>query len=204
VPEPTPPTRPTNTPTEEPTIDLLDVPLETSTQEQCSTQIETPICPAPEQIAKTLTPILTEKQLKMALLVFFGGGLGTLLWVFSANIMNSSQMRREEVRFDRQQRASNESRRLDQLSKTYGRLSDTIASLYKESGNKLVLNKDAIKNYLSSSIELEMYGSEESLTAHKQFLGMLTSGNSVTKEAFQQTKNNLIGSLKKDLGLSNN
>ena len=139
----------------------------------------------------------------MALLVFFGGGLGTLLWIFSANIMNSSQMKREEVRFDRQQRASNESRRLDQLSKTYGRLSDTIASLYKESGNKLVLNKDALRNYLSSSIDLEMFGSEESLAAHKQFLGMLTSGNSVTKETFEQTKNNLIGSLKKDLGLSN-
>lgn len=138
----------------------------------------------------------------MALLVFFGGGLGALLWVFSANIMNGSQMKREEARFDRQQRASNESRRLDQLSKTYGRLSDTIASLYKESGSKLTLTKDALKNYLSSSIELEMYGSEESLAAHKEFLGMITSGNSVTKETFEQSKNNLISALKKDLGLT--
>lgn len=139
----------------------------------------------------------------MALLVFFGGGLGALMWVFAANIMNNAQMKREEVRFDRQERASNETRRVEQLSKTYGRLSDTIASLYKESGNKLTLNKDAIKNYLTSSIELEMYGSDESLAAHKEFLGMLTSGTQTTKSDFDQAKNNLIGALKKDLGLSN-
>jgi len=197
-----PPTRTPPPPTEIPIVDVIDIP---ETQEACPvvTSQETPVCASPADIAKQVTPILTENQLKIALIVFFGGGIGALMWVFAANIMNSAQMRREEVRFARQERALDENRRLEQLSKTYGRLSDTIASLYKENGNKLVLNKDAMKNYMTASIELEMFGSEKSLEAHKQFASLLASGNSVSKEAFATAKNDLIAALKTDLGLSN-
>ena len=171
------------------------------TQETEETQL---VCPTQEVLqcpANTGTPGggAGINQLNAGWIVFGGAGIGALIWALSLYLMNGSQARREKLRFDRSLRMKGQEEKHLQLEKAYPGLSNSLASLITDAQAGKNLNPKEIDSYKKNGVALELFGSEESREAHKNFMTALNKGSQKDVSAAGKQ---LLNTLKKDLGFS--
>lgn len=184
-------------------IPILDVTQETQSTEQTQCVNTSPAqCMSPEQARAAVTPSLTSNQIKFAFLVFIGGTIGGLSWLFSNFVMNGAQIRRAEARFDRQTRLRDTNRHLDRIRASYSHITNSLADIMKSQANgKITFTKDALKSFNKAIVEVELFGSQKSVDASRQLSNLISGARVVSAEEFNKAKNDLIASLKNDLGL---
>jgi len=180
-----------------------------STEEETQTQETSALCPAtdtnacldPAKAEQTILPPVIGNQVKISLLVFLGASLGTILWLLSNLFINSARGRRETLRLERQDRLGKNNLRLDNLGQAYGPVSNALDHLLKPAGKGLILDTKALADYKSAATNIELFGSEETLDAHKKLTGLLNGPKSPSAEEIESAKTGLMAALRKDLGL---
>ena len=180
-----------------------------STEEETQTQETSALCPVtdsnacldPAKAEETILPPVIGNQVKIALLVFLGASLGTVLWLLSNLFINSARGRREILSLERKERLGKNNLRLDNLSAAYGPISGALDNLLKPAGKGLILDTKALADYKAVATGIELFGSEETLDAHKKLTGLLYGPKSPSAEEIESAKNGLIAALRKDLGL---
>ena len=191
----------------EPELPVLDLGMTEETSEtqaagETAGLAASPICIDPQKAGELILGPVIGNQVKFSLLVFLGAFLGAILWALSNISMAAARGRREELRLERQGREETRNRRLENLQKSYAALPAPLENLIKQSGGRAVLDEKALQSYKKAAVDIELFGSVDSLAAHNRLVALLSRPELPPAEEIEFAKSDLLKQIRQDLGTS--
>jgi len=177
-----------------------DEPIEEPKEEDVKVYV--PVNPNPKDVISAVVPKIANSQLNIFLVILAGLVAGTLVWIITSMIINSSQANRETRRMKRQTSYSINEQKTEQLKQSFNKINDTVSIINNLiTDGKNTSTKTGLAEYQKATVELQLFGSEETLTAHQEFVNLLSQPKSPSQNDYNASKDKLLQSLKSDLGL---
>lgn len=187
----------------DPELPVLDLGLEDPVDDEgngilIGTSSDYAACITPEDAEAKILPPVIGNQIKVALIALLGAIMGATLWVLGSGLIASARGRGEILRIMADGQRAFYDKKTVALQDTKEALGNALHDILVKSGNKTSVNPGAFDLYCRSSADLEIFGSDESLEAHKKMTALLSSGNP-SPEDIAAAKSTLLESLQMDI-----
>jgi hypothetical protein len=185
----------------EPELPVLDIgTTDGSPNEEILTETE---CVDPDSVETTILTPVVGNQIKVALMALLGAILGAILWVAGSALIGSARNRGEIMRVLAMENEAMETKRVELLAEAKAALEDTLSGVLKQTGNKISVDHDRLEQYCRAAADIEIIGSEKTLQAHKNLLGLLSAHTPPAPEDFDTARAALLESVQDDMTWEN-